>query len=75
MLSWNYVELADQELSGQGQPIWATPLPSKWVFYSVKQGVGSDFIPTLYTLHIVIDIPTPNKVIPTAARILRALGP
>ena len=36
MLSWKCIRLVDQEKSGQGQPIWATPLPSKWVFYSVK---------------------------------------
>ena len=28
-----------------------------------------------YTLHMVIDVPTPKKVIPAAARILRAIGP
>ena len=48
MLSWKCIRLVDQEQSGQGQPIWATPLPSKWVFYSIKQGYRSDFCPPLY---------------------------
>ena len=48
MLSWKCIRLVDQEKSGQGQPIWATSLPSKWVFHSTKYGVSADFLPTLY---------------------------
>ena len=53
MLSWKCIRLVDQEQSGQGQPIWATPLPSKWVFYSIKQGDRSDFCPSLYIKNII----------------------
>ena len=36
ILTLKCMRLIDQEYSGRGLPIWATPLPSKWVFYSVK---------------------------------------
>ena len=48
VLTWKCILLVDQEQSGRGQPIWATPLPSKLAFYSIKQGNRSDFCPPLY---------------------------